>query len=344
MDYTNVIDSATSHTTLSHMSKRIGYGVLILILSWVNLMGAEIAESAGNRVAELVAAIERDDADAVAGILRQQPGLVRHVEDADGTSLLHLAARRNAVRSVEALVTAGADFYARDVNGQLPLDVPPGQTLNEARQWLRGVNRTRNAFLGAVHHQKVEEARQLLAADPSLARSRDIGDGWTPVMTACHFGNDALLRVLLDAGCPVTGEDFNSGQSALFVAAEKGHAGCVKLLLEAGADARQTWRVNYGSLPMQMNALHVAAWKGHEPVVAALLEAGVDVNERARAYPMFSPLHFAATEGHAGVLRLLLQADADTTARDGRRHITALQMAEAGKHTAAATVLREAEE
>ena len=115
----------------------------------------------------------------------------------------------------------------------------------------------------------------------------------------------------------------------------------MKLLLKAGMKADVTWRVNYGSLPMEMNALHVAAWKGHVDVVKVLIDAKVDVNARAKAYPVLSPLHFAATEGHTEIVKSLLAAGADREAKDGRRGITALQMAEAGKRTDAAAVLRE---
>src|SRR5690606_20163116 len=118
-------------------------------------------------------------------------------------------------------------------------------------------------------------------------------------------------------------------------------ADCLKVLIDAGVDVTPTWRVGYGRLPMQMNALHVASWKGHAEVVKVLLAAKkFDVNERAQSYAVFSPLHFAATEGHAEIVKQLLAAGADKTAVDGRRAINALQMAEAGKHEAAAAALR----
>lgn len=91
---------------------------------------------------------------------------------------------------------------------------------------------------------------------------------------------------------------------------------------------------------MQMNALHVASWKGHAKIIPLLLAAKVDPNERVRSYTVFSPLHFAASEGHTEIVKLLLAAGADRQARDGRRGITALEMAEAGKHESTAAALR----
>lgn len=288
----------------------------------------------------LASAIAADDAAAAQALLRARPELLRVLMDGSGRSPLHVAAHHDARRVAETLLAAGADFYARDANGQLPLDLPPGQEMNATRRWLPDLNKSRNEFLAAVHGQKVDLVEELLGRDPSLAKSRDIGDGWSGVMTACHVGNEPLLRVLLDAGAPVDATDFNSGQDATFICAEKGAARCLRLLVDAGADPKRSWAVNYGRLPMRMNALHVAAWKGHDQVVALLLSLKLDVNERAASCAVFSPLHLAATDGHAKVVKQLLDAGADRRARDGRRGITALEMAEAGKHAAAADLLR----
>jgi len=291
-------------------------------------------------VKTMTTAIAADDVQATQKCVQEHPGLLYFQWDTSGYTPLHVAAQHNARRVAEVLVKAGADFYARDANGQLPLDLPPGQEMNPTRQWLRELNKSRNTFLKAVHEQNVDRVKELLSQDRSLIMARDIGDGWSAVMTACHFGNEELLRVLLTAGATVVETDFNSGQDAVSICVEKGQVGCLKVLLAAGADAKRVWKVNYGSLTMQMNALHVASWKGHEEIVRLLLAAKVDPNERARSYLVFSPLHFAASEGHTTIVTLLLAAGADRLARDGRRGITALEMAEAGKHNAAAAVLR----
>lgn len=254
---------------------------------------------------------------------------------------LRLAAARDAKDVAEWLMANGTDldFYDRDDNGQLPLDVPPGQELNATRKFLREINKRRNDFLDAVGKQDIERVKQMLAADKSLAKSRDIGDGWSVVMMACHFGDAALLEVLIAAGAPLDATDFNNGQDAVMICAEKGQPDCLRLLIKAKVDVNRTARINYGSLPMEMNALHVAAWKRMPAVVGLLIEAGVNVNARAKSYAVFSPLHFAATEGDAETVALLLKAGADKEARDGRRNINALQMAQAGKHQACVDLL-----
>jgi ankyrin repeat protein len=293
-----------------------------------------------DELALLKTAIAADNVAEVNKCVSARPQLLNARLDESGRSALHLAAQHNARRVAELLLTTGTDFYARDTNGQLPLDLPPGEEMNETRKWLRGINKARNEFLGAVHNQKIDEVKTLLAADKSLANARDIGDGWSGVMTACHFGNEELLRVLIAAGAKIDSTDFNNGQDSVFICAAKGQVGCLRVLLEAGADVKATWKINYGSLPMQMNALHVASWKGHGEVVRLLLASKADANERSKSYAIFSPLHFAATEGHTEIVKQLLAAGADRSARDGRRVITALEMAEAGKHEETAAVLR----
>jgi ankyrin repeat protein len=288
----------------------------------------------------LIALIAKDNSVEVQQFVGAKRALLSVAFDENGRTALHLSADHNAIGSARVLLSEGADFYARDSNGQLALDFPPGQELNETRKLLREINRKRNEFLSAVHDQKPDQIKKLLAEDSSLRFARDIGDGWSAVMTACHFGNVELLKLLIDAGADLNATDFNSGQSAIYMCAEKGYVECLRLLTKAGVNPNQTWRVNYGHLPMEMNALHVASWKGHNDVVDLLLNLKVDPNIRAKSYAMFSALHFAASDGHAEVVNQLLAAGADTLARDGRRGITALQMAQAGKHGAAAALLR----
>lgn len=288
----------------------------------------------------LATAIAANDVEGARQCLREHPHLLHAALDAAGHAPLHVAARHDARPVAEMLVAAGADFYARAANGQLPLDIPPGEALNETRNWLRELNRARNAFLKAVFERDLGRVKELLRADASLANARDIGDGWSGAMAACHFGDEALLEVLLDAGASPDAADFDTGRDAASLSAENGQAGCLRRLLDVGADVTRTGAVPYGSVSMRMNALHLASWKGHEAVVRLLLEAGADPNARAGSYAVFTPLHFAASEGHEAVVRLLLDAGADRQALDGRRGVTALQMAEAGKHEGTAAALR----
>jgi len=288
----------------------------------------------------LIAAIKSDSGIGVRTALAANPGLLSAACDELGRTPLHFAAQLNRASITDVLIKAGADFYAQDANGQLPLDVPPGETLNAARQHLRQVNAYRNEFLFAVHQQQIDVVRAKLEHDASLVSVRDVGDGASALMIACFHGNAELVRLLLHAGVRLDLADFSNGFDATYVCAEKGNGDCMRALLQAGIDPHRTWRVQYGPVPMQMNALHVASWKGKADVVAALLEHGADPNVRTKSYAVFAPLHFAASDGHTAVVQALLAHGADHTSRDGRRAITALEMAELGNHAETAAVLR----
>ena len=57
----------------------------------------------------------------------------------------------------------------------------------------------------------------------------------TPAYMAAQNGHADCLRLLLEAGCDKD-KAREGGATPAFIAAEKGHANCLRLLLEAGCD------------------------------------------------------------------------------------------------------------
>ncbi len=110
--------------------------------------------------------------------------------------------------------------------------------------------------------------------------------------TACARGHAEVVKVLLDAGA-----DARSGSDwSLRIASERGHAEVVKMLLDAGADVH-----TYSD-----TALRWASERGHVEVVRTLLERGANVracDDRA--------LLTAAYKGHIEVVKMLLKAGAN---------------------------------
>ncbi|CAM9377579.1 unnamed protein product [Chrysoparadoxa australica] len=105
----------------------------------------------------------------------------------------------------------------------------------------------------------------------------------------------------LNAGC-------HANWSPLGIASSRGHADCVKALLEAGAE------VDLFS-GERRSALHAACEAGHLPVVQLLLHYGADVNACTQTMHL-TPLLLAVREEREDTAVALLEAGADVTIRD----------------------------
>lgn len=133
-------------------------------------------------------------------------------------------------------------------------------------------------------------------------------------------GDAIAVGRLLEHGAAVDAPDTGA-RTALDVAAERGHADVVRLLVGAGADPEQR-AGEYG----ESTPLCSAAIRGHTAVVEALLDAGVRTGAQGRMN--WAPLVLAATAGTEGfpeTVDLLLDRGADVNAVMKRR--TALDWA-----------------
>ncbi|KAI7763037.1 hypothetical protein LZL87_011180 [Fusarium oxysporum] len=128
------------------------------------------------------------------------------------------------------------------------------------------------------------------------------------LFVACSNGYGSIVELLLDKGVDV---ELRSGRdTALHLAARKGHALCVKPILERFAvtdtKAKHDQR--------RQETLLLATRYGRKEVVKMLLDCGVDVE--TRAIPGRTPLARAAQHDHADIVKLLLDRGADPRARD----------------------------
>ena len=116
------------------------------------------------------------------------------------------------------------------------------------------------------------------------------------------------------------------------VAAEKGHVGAVKLLLERGATPNQVNKKR-GLFPLLQ-----AAQNGHADVVRLLLERGAPPNQANKKRGLF-PLMQAAKNGHVDSVRLLLRRGAAPNKVYGRTGESPLALALQYGHTEVARLL-----
>jgi ankyrin repeat protein len=147
----------------------------------------------------------------------------------------------------------------------------------------------------------------ILLADGADLDIRDWA-GRTLLSLAAENGHEGVVKLLLDTGkvdIDIESKDSNS-RSPLSYAAENGHEGVIKLLLDTGkVDIDIESKDSFGRSP-----LSYAAENGHEGVVKLLLDTGkVDIESKDN-YGR-SPLSWAARNAHEGVIKLLLDAKAD---------------------------------
>ena len=147
------------------------------------------------------------------------------------------------------------------------------------------------AMLGNM--AKLEE---LLSANRSLA-TQVSHDGWTALHLAAFFDSEPAVRLLLNKGAPVSAPSTNAMRNMpIHAAASRRCAGCVKLLIERGANVSAQQHGGWAPL-------HAAAQNGDMATATLLVDAGADVNVRAENSQR--PLDLALTKGHQSMVEYL---------------------------------------
>ena len=96
------------------------------------------------------------------------------------------------------------------------------------------------------------------------------------IMRAIHYGTPQRVRELIQSaeGDFDINDEWNGGFTLLSIAADKGRADIVKVLLQNGADPNRVAEPDFGR-----SSLKRAAIKGHMDVVEVLLESGANVRQ-----------------------------------------------------------------
>jgi ankyrin repeat protein len=172
-------------------------------------------------------------------------------------------------------------------------------------------------ILQALYEGRTTDAEALLAEGPEL-----------DVFEAAAVGRAERVRELLEADPALARAWSPDGFQTLHLAAFFGHAEAAELLLERGADPATLSRHEF----VKVTPLHSAvAREGTEDLrtVEILLRHGAPVNAGAEGGG--TPLHSAAANGNAAIVRVLVQhgADPTVTTDDGK---TPLDLARENGH------------
>ena len=156
----------------------------------------------------------------------------------------------------------------------------------------------------------------------------------TALFKASSEGHAECVSMLIESGADVNFSDLDSGETCLMMAAGSGNYECMMVLLKAGADVNASDECGYTSLMM-------AARSGNPDSVEALLKAGADVNsETNEDYDFITALTMAAYQDHEKCAKLLIDAGSRLEANPDGGYAPLLQAAFAGKIKCVKTVDR----
>ncbi|KAL8744547.1 MAG: hypothetical protein Q9184_007987, partial [Pyrenodesmia sp. 2 TL-2023] len=171
--------------------------------------------------------------------------------DSNGTTPLHMSTYYADFETTTLLLRLGADPNARVHFGDTPLHMAIVQKDNEETQ------------------RRLELVR-LLLQQAAVYSPND--DGWTPLHYAVRHGQDDIVALFLDRGCPIDVQT-NHGQTPLFLAISNAKIDTADLLLHRGADANIA--TLSGDTPL-FRAVRI----GNMHLVSSLISNGCDINAR----------------------------------------------------------------
>ena len=280
--------------------------------------------------------LRKGDVEAVKALIEKTPTLAT-AKNADGQTLLHLAAYGKLPALIDFLINKGAKTEETDARFKTPLHL-------------------------AAMNDRREVAAALLKRGASVAVKDDYGRT-ALILCARERGQAAMARLLIEAGSDMNAVD-KFGDTALSLAAWRGKAELIDVLLEKGAKVPEAGerrsgmlseaaskglaglfeRLSAGGLDSKAAAegagslLHEAAVGGSAKIIAALLDAGFAPGAADRFGWM--PLHYAARDGRTEAARILVERGAPIDARNIAGQ-TAYNVAQERKMDPAARLLAE---
>lgn len=220
-----------------------------------------------------------------------------------GGTPLHEAAIFGYVDTAELLIVNEADLLATNLGQNTPIYL-------------------------AVSARQAEMVKYLLCWGTSQL-TKSAREGWTCLHKAADLGDQEIVALLLQS-CNAQVEN-NMGATPLHLAAQRGHLGICKSLIQAGADVHARTR------PLDQTPLYLAAMEGHVEVLRCLVDAGAKINSSSRGG--WTPLHGAARRGHTEAISFLISRGANLMAEEKKCNLPIHFAARSGNLAAVSVLL-----
>ena len=222
--------------------------VQLLLDSGVNPTGRALAEAVVNGRLNCMKIL------LDAGAHVNEPNKIAN--DNEGKPALSHAAKKRFYKCVKLLIQAGADLDGVSEYGSTAI-VTASQHLD---------------------HKTNESVDHGKCVDMLIDEGADVNKnvlGNTALSNVVHYGRDAMLKSLIEAGTDVNITWGRQGNTPLITAIEKNHIDCVKLLISAEADVNASNK--NGETPLHV---HMANAKGehHQCLILLLDKDVIDVN------------------------------------------------------------------
>jgi ankyrin repeat protein len=294
--------SESTNKTALHKATRSGQ---LDVVKWL-LQRPEIKVDAVTSDSETVLHLA-----AESGQLTMMQLLLEHTKididaaDAHGKTALHIAAEGGSLDIVQELLKKHANINEMDEIEESALHKAAEQGHAEIVQEILRLAKKQgetapNSDSTANQGDGPEEPVQLFDIDAKNT------NGDTALTLAAWKGHSKVVELLLKQNANVDEAD-KYGATALAGAAYEGHLDIVDILLAHNSKTEQ--KDEWG-----FTALTRAIWNNHSEIVARLLAANAPLEERGEDGD--TPLHFAAARGHAGIVKVLLSMKAKIDAQD----------------------------
>ncbi|XP_069588476.1 serine/threonine-protein phosphatase 6 regulatory ankyrin repeat subunit B-like [Ranitomeya imitator] len=290
--------------------------------------GAQVQPKGGkDQETPLHIAARIKDGEKVAEILLKS-GADVNMERVNGETAVHIAAQYGNVKMIRTLMEEGGEVTWQSKAGESALHtavrhchlpivevilsyLTSERSPAEAMASVRKPNQEGETALhlaaavgkNMIHCQEdaVKIIRLLLDHDADISSTSQTGE--TPLHYCARMGNeDILLEIIKHISSNQMQQTMNrqekSGWSPLLVAAERGHIGIVKILLQN--HARVDVFDEHGKA-----ALHLACENGHDKIADVLLGHKAFVNAKTKLG--LTPLHLCAQNGFNHLVKLLVE-------------------------------------
>ncbi|KAK6502468.1 hypothetical protein TWF506_003051 [Arthrobotrys conoides] len=168
----------------------------------------------------------------------------------------------------------------------------------------------------ASHEDVVKLLLEIAEVSPDIKDS----DGWTPLQWAAEYGHKGIARLLVEKGANIESKDSDYGHTPVSSATRNKCDAVVQLPVDQDIEAKND---------SNHTTLLWATGNEYTTVVRLLVDRGADIKVKDTEYN-YTPLLWVVQNGHETVVRLLVDWGADIETKDIYNYTLLLQVAQDG--------------